>query len=1012
MGDDCHGYGLAILLTSGVTCALLVCDLATRYLLRKKEEEEGEEVLVQTQQAAAAPQIAAFGFDPITTEDKELLLGKSEVIISEQAFNKCSEGNTPGVWVWTLPPKIKAKGRKICGYDVNRSFRNVRGPWWAQSLKWDSEQHLARNGIEQLRPEYEGKFLSEIQSEGREARLAGYDVVCMDDITEEQLPLLLIRTLTDKIGFKLKSLEDAVAARDERIAELEKKKDSASKLSTRPKFPPIEDDEGSEVSRTPSGLSYHLNDLVEALRSNVDLTVCEEDLPAELAEKLREIISLKNNCNDISCEFDQLSAHLVRPNSRDNDAEEQQEKEDNFSLTEYQKRNNALKSRWNTVRRLFFCADVHLRNATNYQQFYHEVKEVQHNLRDLHASEKAENDAGKNIKSGEDFEKAVDEYQSLLDTILMWQNIVAELTDKSHAIVPVHKRTEILETPIPVSALCNFKRDDFMVTEGESLVLINNEDQNAWIVRNSEGDEGALPAVCCLIAPPDVAAINTASKLKLNFSALAITTETHLRKTLLQIVREMLKKMIDNKEDYFEVLKTGQKEKIVDLLTQLRGWMEMETTEQTIEEKRTLVDYLDQLDKIITDSSVKGLEYEHLETEVVHVLIKILDLLGIQEDLHQKQKKFRSMSWNNVQEDSLSFDSEWDTLDELDGLQHEKGLGISVQKSTTEVGESSSITSAKGEVRQTFSIKAVMDLRDDSEISMDEAIGNDIASFGGSPVDLSHIVFPCSLLSKMLLGLVFDFNIFSTDMESYVDLEYDIKFTGYGLNGYIMVCVFPARGIINQERGVYKNLLNGEEYPMPVAMNAGFIIVESTQTKKSKEETQAVGVVTVKITRETRPYNITTVLDAETNEHVAVSEAVEKGIFNPQTGKWVNTTNKLEVNAQDAIDMGYLAVEYSADSEEDADGPEVIERTFAIYGVMDRASDKRIPFKDAIDKGIIDENAGMYFDTVAKEKINITEAMGKGWVRARVVTDPSEIEEFMSKRLSGSTDSLNSDTSK
>ena len=80
MGDDCHGYGFAILLTSGVTCALLVFDLATRYLLRKKEEEEVANQ--QTVAAFSAPR--ARTFEPITEEDRELLLGgtKSEVSIS------------------------------------------------------------------------------------------------------------------------------------------------------------------------------------------------------------------------------------------------------------------------------------------------------------------------------------------------------------------------------------------------------------------------------------------------------------------------------------------------------------------------------------------------------------------------------------------------------------------------------------------------------------------------------------------------------------------------------------------------------------------------------------------------------------------------------------------------------------------------------------------------------------------------------------------------------------------
>ena len=55
-------------------------------------------------------------------------------------------------------------------------------------------------------------------------------------------------------------------------------------------------------------------------------------------------------------------------------------------------------------------------------------------------------------------------------------------------------------------------------------------------------------------------------------------------------------------------------------------------------------------------------------------------------------------------------------------------------------------------------------------------------------------------------------------------------------------------GIIDATTGTYNNLKTGERYPIPIAMTAGFIIVESTQTKKTEEKTQGVGVVTVKVT--------------------------------------------------------------------------------------------------------------------------------------------------------------------
>ena len=49
-------------------------------------------------------------------------------------------------------------------------------------------------------------------------------------------------------------------------------------------------------------------------------------------------------------------------------------------------------------------------------------------------------------------------------------------------------------------------------------------------------------------------------------------------------------------------------------------------------------------------------------------------------------------------------------------------LGVKVRRESAQIGETSTYESASGETRSTFSIKAVLDTRDGSEISMDDAI--------------------------------------------------------------------------------------------------------------------------------------------------------------------------------------------------------------------------------------------------------------------------------------------------
>jgi hypothetical protein len=51
----------------------------------------------------------------------------------------------------------------------------------------------------------------------------------------------------------------------------------------------------------------------------------------------------------------------------------------------------------------------------------------------------------------------------MLDVVLTWQNIVAELAERSQSIVPVYKRTEIVESPFTISALCGYKNGDVSI---------------------------------------------------------------------------------------------------------------------------------------------------------------------------------------------------------------------------------------------------------------------------------------------------------------------------------------------------------------------------------------------------------------------------------------------------------------------------------------------------------------------------------------------------------------------
>lgn len=221
-----------------------------------------------------------------------------------------------------------------------------------------------------------------------------------------------------------------------------------------------------------------------------------------------------------------------------------------------------------------------------------------------------------------------------------------------------------------------------------------------------------------------------------------------------------------------------------------------------------------------------------------------------------------------------------------------------------------------------------------------------------------------------------------------------------------------AKRIINNMRGVYCNPETKIEMPIAEAMTKGLILVESSETKKMRESTQAVGLVAMTITRESRPYTIKKVRDPRNDEMLTVTEAVEEGVFNAEKGQWMNPNTGESMSAKDAIASGVLIVEYDETAEESK--PEVTSVNMAVFGVLDRKTEKRIPFYEACQKGLIDKEEGMYTDSLSGEKLHIIDAAQKGWVNIRVVDDPSKIEQYMhlytDRSRSGTTDSSHSES--
>ena len=199
-----------------------------------------------------------------------------------------------------------------------------------------------------------------------------------------------------------------------------------------------------------------------------------------------------------------------------------------------------------------------------------------------------------------------------------------------------------------------------------------------------------------------------------------------------------------------------------------------------------------------------------------------------------------------------------------------------------------------------------------------------------------------------------------------------------------------GKGIINQTEGTYVNHDTGTSLPIPVAMNAGWIVVEFTTTKKSEEKRRDIGLITIKTHSESRPYTVKGVKDIKSERMFTVDEALADGLIDFNKNIYKNRLERCNITIADALDSGLLDVEIDDDSP--VSEPKIDVKTYAIYAVVDQVSRKSLPFGEAVRKGLIDPETGAYNHTTKNEQIYVGDAIRHGYIKASVVKDPKSLD--------------------
>ena len=193
-------------------------------------------------------------------------------------------------------------------------------------------------------------------------------------------------------------------------------------------------------------------------------------------------------------------------------------------------------------------------------------------------------------------------------------------------------------------------------------------------------------------------------------------------------------------------------------------------------------------------------------------------------------------------------------------------------------------------------------------------------------------------------------------------------------------------GIVDQSRGMYLNPATGEGCPIPQAMNEQLILVEFQTSTKSTEKTKAIGLITVKTPDDSQPYKLDGAVDPFTGEKLLMEEAKRRGLVDAAETCYNLASSNETFPIHDAVMSGWVTAEFEGGEQK------FTVKTWAVNAVVDQLMKKKVPFYDAVHRGLIDKTTGTYVNNVTNERIYVIDAIRRGFLKATVVDNNHSLD--------------------
>jgi len=657
--------------------------------------------------------------------------------------------------------------------------------------------------------------------------------------------------------------------------------------------------------------------------------------------EISQLYNIENEINQSSVYFYKTVSEVV---NRGSFFHEFSKNEDNsqFCIKSVQKE-------WSKIEKLHSCSAIHLGNVTKYHQFSHEVKTLKNGM--FEALKWAENLIPLDLSyiGDSQFINTID--QSLKDLLFTYQYWVGKLyaiAEKSKSIVNPSERLERVQMLKPITALCDFETKIHNVTKNEDLVLIDNEDPLIWKVSDlARTCEFHLPSVVCHITAPHSGAIAMANELLIVFLKGWTLNMKLLGKNMILYLIYIVWNFTEEEIEAMKLLSRDKKVIIINILDAVVKdlfpvWSGFKGYELLVEQvelfKKSL---LLESGSELNDSTVVSIDWR---------FAKLRDVMDKFQNIWKLWSNYHSVVNFSLDFDYLLSINKWSEFDII----KKDDLKTNWQKELEfNDAEEEHIDSWMTILREKFTLVKCEHEKRRKELEAEELMHSEAEE-------------------KKVFTIT---GVYNARTGKEISLKEAISLR-----------------IIDQNNGMYVNKVDFTSMPIPEAMNKGLIKSELTIVRKTKEKKSDMGLVTIRTKLESKPYNVLSVIDAKTGHHLSVDEALEAGIFDLKRAIYFNRKTLRSMTLSDAFDANLIEVEF--DHEAGLKEPQLATHVYAISSVRDQMKKEDVGFSIAVQRGILDQNTGTYYNNITGEAVYISHAIRKGLIHAKKVDNNTELSRF------------------